>query len=68
MINQHIWTSYNVIKAFVPYIIMNGWGRVIMVTSPYAARPNAKGGPYAIGKAGQEALMLTLGQELEAAG
>ncbi len=39
-----------------------------MVTSPYAARPAAKGGPYAIGKAGQEALMLTLSQELKGTG
>ena len=35
-----------------------------MITSPFAARPNANGGPYAVGKAGQEALMQTLSQEL----
>ena len=46
----------------------NGWGRVVMITSPYAARPNAKGGPYAVGKAGQEALMQTLSQELKGTG
>ena len=31
----------------------------------FAARPNARGGPYAIGKAGQEALMLTLSAGVE---
>jgi NAD(P)-dependent dehydrogenase (short-subunit alcohol dehydrogenase family) len=68
MLNQHVWTSFNVIQAFVPHLVSNGWGRVAMITSPYAARPNAKGGPYAVGKAGQEALMLTLSQELKGTG
>jgi len=68
MLNQHVWTSFNVIQAFVPYLVKNGWGRIIMITSPYAARPNAKGGPYAVGKAGQEALMMTLSQELKGSG
>lgn len=68
MLNQHVWTSFNVVQAFVPHLITNGWGRVVMVTSPYAARPSAKGGPYAVGKAGQEALMLTLAQELKGTG
>jgi NAD(P)-dependent dehydrogenase (short-subunit alcohol dehydrogenase family) len=68
MLNQHVWTSFNVIQACIPYLVRNGWGRVVMITSPYAARPNAKGGPYAVGKAGQEALMLTLSQELKGTG
>ena len=68
MLNQHIWTSFNITKAFIPYLIRNGWGRVIMVTSPYAAHPTAKGGPYAISKSGQEALILTLSQELKDTG
>jgi NAD(P)-dependent dehydrogenase (short-subunit alcohol dehydrogenase family) len=68
MLNQHVWTSFNVIQAFVPHLVENHWGRVVMITSPYAARPNAKGGPYAVGKAGQEALMLTLSQELKGTG
>jgi len=68
MLEQHIWTSYNVTRAFIPYLVNNGWGRIIMVTSPFASRPNAKGGPYAIGKVGQETLMLTLAQELKDTG
>jgi NAD(P)-dependent dehydrogenase (short-subunit alcohol dehydrogenase family) len=68
MLNQHVWSSFNVVQAFVPHLQKNGWGRVVMITSPYAARPNARGGPYAIGKAGQEALMLTLAQELKGSG
>ncbi len=68
MLNQHVWTSFNVSQAFIPHLVRNGWGRVVMVTSPFATRPKAKGGPYAIGKSGQEALMLTLSQELKGTG
>ena len=68
MLNQHVWTSFNVIRAFVPHLVKNGWGRIVMITSPYAARPNARGGAYAVGKAGQEALMLALSQELKGTG
>jgi NAD(P)-dependent dehydrogenase (short-subunit alcohol dehydrogenase family) len=68
MLNQHVWTSFNVTQVFVPHLVSNGWGRVIMITSPFAARPNSRGGPYAIGKAGQEALMLTLSEELRGTG
>jgi NAD(P)-dependent dehydrogenase (short-subunit alcohol dehydrogenase family) len=68
MLNQHIWTSFNILQAVVPHLINNGWGRIIMITSPFASRPTAKGGPYAIGKSGQEALMLTLSQELKGSG
>jgi NAD(P)-dependent dehydrogenase (short-subunit alcohol dehydrogenase family) len=64
MLNQHIWASFNITHSFIPYLVMNRWGRVVMITSPYASHPIAKGGPYAIGKSGQEALLFTLSQEL----
>jgi NAD(P)-dependent dehydrogenase (short-subunit alcohol dehydrogenase family) len=68
MLNQHVWASFYITKAFVPLLIQNGWGRVIMITSPLAARPVGKSGPYAIGKAGQKALVMTLSQELKGTG
>jgi NAD(P)-dependent dehydrogenase (short-subunit alcohol dehydrogenase family) len=68
MLEQHVWTSFHVVRAFLPFLLANGWGRVIMIGSPFAARPNARGGPYAIGKAGQEALLLALSQELRGTG
>lgn len=68
MLNQHVWTSFHAVQAFVPHLIRNGWGRIVMISSPYATRPGARGGPYAIGKAGQEALILTLSQELQGTG
>jgi NAD(P)-dependent dehydrogenase (short-subunit alcohol dehydrogenase family) len=65
MLNQHVWTTFHAVQAFAPHLLANGWGRVVMISSPFAQRPNAKGGPYAIGKAAQEALALTLAQELK---
>ncbi len=68
MLQQHVWTSFNVVRAFLPHLVRNGWGRILMITSPFGVNPAAKGGPYAMAKAGQEALMLTLAQELTGSG
>jgi NAD(P)-dependent dehydrogenase (short-subunit alcohol dehydrogenase family) len=68
MLNQHVWMSFNFAQAFVPYLIKNGWEPVIMVLSPIASIPFPKSGAYAIGKSGQEALILTLAQELKDTG
>lgn len=68
MLQQHVWTTFNAAQAFVPHMINNEWGRIIAVSSPFAAAPRAKGAPYAMGKAAQETLMLTLAQELKGTG
>ncbi|MBC8506306.1 MAG: SDR family oxidoreductase [Chloroflexi bacterium] len=68
MLQQHVWTTFFMAQAFVPHLVDNEWGRVIIVSSPFAASPRAKGAPYAMGKAAQEALMLTLAQELKGTG
>lgn len=68
MLQQHLWTTFYLSKAFLPHLTANQWGRVIVISSPYASRPRAKGAPYAIGKAAQETLMLSLAQELKGTG
>jgi NAD(P)-dependent dehydrogenase (short-subunit alcohol dehydrogenase family) len=68
MLQQHVWTTFHTAQAFVPHLTHNRWGRLIVVSSPTALRPTAKSAPYAIGKAGQQALMLTLAQELKGTG
>jgi NAD(P)-dependent dehydrogenase (short-subunit alcohol dehydrogenase family) len=68
MLNQHVWTTFNVLQAFVPHLVANRWGRVVMAGSTAATRPGAKGSAYAAGKAGQEALLLGLSQELKGTG
>lgn len=68
MLNQHVWTTFNALQAFTPHLIANKWGRILVIGTPNAARPGAKGSAYAAGKAGQEALLLTLAQELKGTG
>jgi NAD(P)-dependent dehydrogenase (short-subunit alcohol dehydrogenase family) len=68
MLNQHVHANFALIKSFVPEMIENKWGRVLAVSSPYASRPVAKLSPYAIGKAGLEALLLTLAKEIKGSG
>lgn len=65
MLQQHLWTTFYLAQAFIPHLVANQWGRVIVVSSPYALQPRAKGAAYAIGKAAQETLMMTLAQELK---
>lgn len=68
MLQQHLWTTFYLAQALIPHLVANQWGRVIVVSSPYALRPRAKGAAYAIGKAAQETLMMTLAQELKGSG
>jgi NAD(P)-dependent dehydrogenase (short-subunit alcohol dehydrogenase family) len=63
MLNQHVWTTFYLARAFVPHMASNGWGRIIVVSSPFASNPPANMGPYAVGKAAQEALVLALARE-----
>ena len=68
MLQQHLWTSLHLVKAVVPHMRSGKWGRILAVSSPTASQPAAERAPYAIGKAAQEALMLTLAQELKGSG
>jgi NAD(P)-dependent dehydrogenase (short-subunit alcohol dehydrogenase family) len=68
MLQQHLWTTVHLARAVVPHMRRGGWGRVIAVSSPTASNPGAERAPYAIGKAAQEALMLTLAQEIKGSG
>jgi 3-oxoacyl-[acyl-carrier protein] reductase len=63
MLQQHVWTTLHLAKAFIPTFQANGWGRMIVISSPVAGWPVAKSGPYAAAKTAQEALLLALAQE-----
>ena len=68
MLEQHVWTTFYLVQAFTPLLIASGWGRVISVSSPLATHPSAKMGAYATAKAAEEALILTLAQEVKTQG
>ena len=68
MLDQHFYASYAMIKAFVPPMLKNNWGRVLAVSSPTASKPPGNSSPYAVGKSAMEALMLSLAQEVKGSG
>jgi len=68
MIDQHFWTSLNVVRELVPRMIDAGFGRVAAVSSPMAATPDAGMSAYGVGKAAQETLFATLAQEVAGTG
>ena len=68
MLNQHLWTTFHLAQAFVPPLVANGWGRIIVVSSPLASSPPAKMAPYVVGKAAQEALIVTVAKEVAGTG
>lgn len=63
MLDQHLWTTLHISQTVVPGMVERRWGRVMAVSAPAAAQPPAKLAPYAIGKAAEEALLLTLARE-----
>ncbi len=68
MIDQHFWTSLNVVRELAPRMIDAGFGRIVAVSSPMAASPDAGMSAYAVGKAAQEALFAALAQEVVGSG
>lgn len=68
MLDQHLWTTFHLAQRFVPQMTAQTWGRILVVSSPTASNPVAKRAPYAIGKAAQEALVLTLAREVVGTG
>jgi len=68
MLDQHLFAGYTLIRALVPPMLENKWGRVLAVSSPNASRPPGNNSPYAVGKAAMETLMLSLSAELKGSG
>lgn len=63
MLNQHVWTTFNLLKSFTPHLVKSGWSRVIAVSQPTTVKPIAKSAIYAAAKSAQESMVLTLGEE-----
>ena len=68
MIDQHFWTSLNVVRELAPRMIDAGFGRIAAVSSPMAATPEAGMSAYGVGKAAQETLFAALAQEVAGTG
>jgi NAD(P)-dependent dehydrogenase (short-subunit alcohol dehydrogenase family) len=68
MLDQHFWTTLNVVRELAPRMVDAGYGRIVAVTSPMAAAPDAGMSAYGVGKAAQEALLAALANEVAGTG
>lgn len=63
MLGQHVWTTFHLFQAFIPQLVEQGWGRVMVVSASTVPNPPGKTGIYTAAKAAQENLILTLAAE-----
>jgi len=68
MLDPHLWATLNVVQAVLPGMVERGWGRVVAVSSPFAAKPVVGGGAYAIAKSAEETLIRTVAKEVGGTG
>ena len=68
MLDQHLWSTLNVVRAVVPGMTERGWGRIVAVTASITANPPPRMAPYAIAKAAEETLLRTLAREVASSG
>ncbi|MEK6221695.1 MAG: SDR family oxidoreductase [Chloroflexota bacterium] len=68
MLQQHLWSTFHMTKAFIPGMLAQSWGRIVVISSPNAHRPKGNSSAYAVGKAAEEALILSLSEEVKNTG
>jgi NAD(P)-dependent dehydrogenase (short-subunit alcohol dehydrogenase family) len=68
LLDQHLWTTLNVLQAVVPGMRARGFGRLVAVSSPFAATPGPRGASYAIAKSAEEILLRSVAREAAADG
>ena len=68
MIDLNLRSAFNAVRAAVPYLKENGWGRIVLVGSRAALETPPGEAAYNIAKAGVVALGKTVAQELDGTG
>jgi NAD(P)-dependent dehydrogenase (short-subunit alcohol dehydrogenase family) len=68
MLDQHLWTSLNVLRELTPRMVEAGFGRIVAVSSPMATAPDAGMSAYGVAKAAQETLYAALAKEVAGSG
>ncbi len=68
MLEQHVWTTFHLVRAVVPRMIAGGWGRVVAVSPTTVGSPGTNGAAYTAAKAAQDALLVSLARELKETG
>ena len=68
LLDPHLWATLNVVQAVLPGMLQRGWGRIVVISSPFAASPVVGGAAYAIAKAAEETLIRTVAKEVAGTG
>lgn len=68
LVDVNLHGTYLVLRALVPAMVRQGYGRVVTVTSTAAKDGNSKAAAYSAAKAGVVALTKSLGRELAGTG
>jgi NAD(P)-dependent dehydrogenase (short-subunit alcohol dehydrogenase family) len=68
MLDQHLWTTLNVVQAALPGMIAAGWGRIAAVGSRPALEAAPKSASYAVAKAAEDTLLRTVAREVTGTG
>jgi 3-oxoacyl-[acyl-carrier protein] reductase len=68
MLDNHLWTTLNVVAAVVPGMVERGFGRLLAVSSPLAANPGPRGASYAIAKSAEEVVLRSVAKETAGTG
>jgi NAD(P)-dependent dehydrogenase (short-subunit alcohol dehydrogenase family) len=68
MLDQHLWTTLNIVQAVLPHMVEGGWGRILAIGSRSGLEPPPKVASYAVAKAAEDALLRTLAREAAGTG
>jgi NAD(P)-dependent dehydrogenase (short-subunit alcohol dehydrogenase family) len=68
MLDQHLWSTLNILRPLVPRMVAAGHGRIVAVSSPVAADPTPGQSAYAVGKAAEETLLAAVAREVAGTG
>ena len=68
MLDQHLWTTLNIVQAVVPAMVTAGWGRIAAVGSRPALEAAPRVASYAIAKAAEDTILRTTAREVAGTG
>jgi len=68
MLRTNLWSAIHAYRRFLPLLLTADDPRIVAISAPFAAKPDATNAAYATSKAALEALTLAAGRELAAVG
>ena len=68
MLDQHMWTTLNIVQAALPGMLAAGWGRIAAVGSRSALEAAPRVASYAIAKAAEDTILRTVAREVVGSG